>query len=72
MVVLMGIVILGASVFGLYWTGKREFHRRNAAGVEEFNSYGQALATNALESIIRIASVIGTLVGLMMIIFSLR
>jgi hypothetical protein len=72
MVVLMGIVILVASVFGLYWTGKRGFHRRNRAGVEEFSSYGSALATNALEGIIRIVSVIGSLVGIFMIIFSLR
>lgn len=72
MVVLLGVVILAASVFGLYWTGKREFQRRNAAGVEEFDSYGQALVTNALEGIIRIASVIGTVAGLMMIVFSLR
>jgi hypothetical protein len=30
---------------------KRQFNRRNAAGVEEFNSYGNAYTTQMLEKI---------------------
>jgi hypothetical protein len=63
MALTIGIVFFLASAFGLYWTGKRAFHRRNAAGVQEFNSFGGALATNALEGIIKIASWIGIVFG---------
>lgn len=70
MVMAIGIVIFLASSFGLYWTGKRAFHRRNAAGVQEFNSFGGALATNALEGIIKIASWLGIVLGFMMVVIS--
>jgi len=53
--------------FGLYWTGKRAFYRRNSAGIQEFSSYSGALVTNALEGIIRIGSLIGIVLGVMMI-----
>lgn len=71
MVMIMGVVVFLASCYGLYWTGKRAFHRRNVAGIQEFGSYGGALATNALEGIIKIACRVGIVLGVAMIILSL-
>jgi hypothetical protein len=43
---------------------KRQFNRRNAAGVEEFKSYGSAFSTQILEKI-------GRWVGLFLIIIGI-
>lgn len=67
MALAVGIIFLIGGAFGLYWTGKRAFYRRNSAGIQEFSSYTGALVTNALEGIIRIGSLIGIVLGVMMI-----
>jgi hypothetical protein len=67
MALAVGIIFFIGGAFGLYWTGKRAFYRRNSAGIQEFNSYSEALVTNALESIVRIGSLIGIVLGVMMI-----
>jgi cbb3-type cytochrome oxidase subunit 3 len=67
MALAVGFIFFIGGAFGLYWTGKRAFYRRNSAGIQEFNSYSEALVTNALESIVRIGSLIGIVLGVMMI-----
>ena len=67
MALAVGIIFFIGGAFGLYWTGKRAFYRRNSAGIQEFSSYSGALVTNALEGIIRIGSLIGIVLGVMMI-----
>jgi hypothetical protein len=67
MALAVGVIFFIGGAFGLYWTGKRAFYRRNSAGIQEFNSYSEALVTNALESIVRIGSLIGIVLGVMMI-----
>ena len=67
MALAVGIIFFIGGAFDLYWTGKRAFYRRNSAGIQEFNSYSEALVTNALESIVRIGSLIGIVLGVMMI-----
>lgn len=54
MVKVIGIVFFIAGCLGIYWTGKRAFERRNESGVEEFSSYGRAVATMAWEGALRI------------------
>lgn len=66
MIKAIGILLFFLSCFGLYWVGKRAFNRRNAAGVQQFNSYGGALAANAIEGIVKIASWLGIALGFMM------
>ena len=64
---IVGIVLLAAGGFARLWVGRRRFHRRNAAGVEEFQSYGGALATQGIEKLASIAGVVLILLGLMLI-----
>lgn len=63
MSVVWGIIFLCAGGYGVYWTGKRSFERRNVAGIEEFASYGQALGTRAIEKVVRIASWLSIALG---------
>jgi hypothetical protein len=55
------MLILG--IAGLVWKGRRKFYRRNAAGIEEFKSYGGALVTAWLEKTVGIVSWILIFVG---------
>ena len=59
----VGIVIFSPGCYGVYWTGKRAFERRNKFGVQEFDSYGKAAGATALESIIGIVSVLAIAFG---------
>ena len=57
----LGIVLFAAGIGLRYWLGRRAFYRRNAAGVEEFSSYGAATGTHFLEGVGRLVG--GLLVG---------
>ncbi len=64
----MGLIFVGllsAAIggFGLFWVGRREFNRRNAAGVEEFKGYGTAITTKLFEKAVRGVSVFFLLGG---------
>lgn len=58
-----GLIFICAGGFGIYWTGKRSFNRRNIAGIEEFASYGKALGTKAIEKVVRIMSWLAIALG---------
>jgi hypothetical protein len=45
---------------------KRQFNRRNAAGVEEFKSYGNAYSIKILEKIGRYAGLFLMIIGILM------
>ena len=47
---------------------KRQFNRRNAAGVEEFKSYGNAYGTQILEKIGRWVGVFLIIIGIFLAI----
>lgn len=47
-----GLILVVVGAAGLYIRGKRKFHRRNIAGIEEFKSYGSAVTINFLESVL--------------------
>lgn len=38
------------------FTGRRRFHRRNAAGVQQFDSYGAAVGVGLMESLLDFVS----------------
>ncbi|MFC5475245.1 hypothetical protein [Paraherbaspirillum soli] len=63
MIKAIGIIMFLLGSYGQYWVGKRSFHRRNQAGIEVFESYGGALATQALEKVVKIASGVGIALG---------
>lgn len=52
----VSIILLVLGGYGIYWTNKRRFERRNMAGVEEFSSYGKSVATKGGEQILRLGS----------------
>mgnify|MGYP003579127097 CR=1 FL=1 len=66
--VLIGLVFLVAGWFARFWVGKREFLRRNGAGVEEFASYGGAVATKGFETLVRMLGAFSMFLGVMMLI----
>lgn len=51
--IFVGLLLAAIGGFGLFWVGRREFNRRNAAGVEEFKGYGTAVATKFFEKVVR-------------------
>ena len=59
----IGIVMFFSGCYGVYWTGKRTFERRNEAGIQEFSSYGKAIGSQALEGLIRIISILAIGLG---------
>ena len=62
---------LAAIIIGIalrMWVSRRAFYRRNAAGVEEFNSYSAKVFSGMLEtlvSLVGIASMIGGVIWIM-------
>jgi len=46
------------------WSGKRRFARRNFAGVEQFDSYGQSVGHRMLESLVDLAAMPFLFVGM--------
>jgi hypothetical protein len=60
------IIFIGGGFFLRFQINKRQFNRRNAAGVEEFKSYGTAYTTQILEKIGRIIGVFFIIIGIFM------
>ncbi|MDR2186483.1 MAG: hypothetical protein LBE62_00350 [Azonexus sp.] len=63
MLKVIGLVFFFAGCFGVYWSGKRAFERRNIAGVEEFSSYGKAVGLRAFEGLVKIISWLSIAIG---------
>lgn len=63
----IGFLILGLGAVGLFFVNRREFYRRNAAGIEEFTGYGSMLATKLFEKTIRLVSSLLLLAGITLI-----
>lgn len=68
MSLLIGIVCIVASGFGATWVGKREFERRNVAGVEEHASFGAMVKTKTLENFVKFLSGICGFIGLISLV----
>jgi len=49
---LMGVVAAPTGAALLMWAGRRRFNRRNFAGVQGFNSYGQSVAHRLVEGLV--------------------
>jgi uncharacterized membrane protein len=63
-----GVVFIVVSIFVNYWLGKRSFNRRNAAGIEIFNSYKHALWTGGWENLVAFLSILLRVVGIILIL----
>ena len=60
---LMPLALLAAGGAGWIIVGRRRFNRRNFAGIEEFNGYGSMLIARFIERIIRVASGVALVMG---------
>jgi len=51
---LVAVVSLPLWIVPTMWIGSRRFNRRNIAGVEEFGSYGSAVGSRLVESLVNV------------------
>lgn len=66
MITLTGIALIGIGAYLAFLMEGRAFNRRNAAGMEEFNSYGESLRIKAKEGIAKIFAGIVLIVGIVL------
>lgn len=57
--VVLGVVLVIAGAVLNTWIDRRRFYRRNAAGIEEFSSYGSAMAARGLEGLAQVGARLG-------------
>lgn len=62
----LGSVLLLSGVAVWLWVGRQRFRRRNVAGIEEFNGYGEMLLTKVFEKFLRICAVLAVVSGLLL------
>jgi hypothetical protein len=61
-----GVVLVIAGGWARFWVGRREFRRRNRAGIEEFRSYGGLIATKGIETVARLLGTLMIVGGLVL------
>lgn len=59
----IGTILVLLAIAGVVFVKRREFYRRNQAGIEEFNGYGNMLATRAIETGIKVVSLLFFVIG---------
>ena len=57
------IIFLAGGFILKFQLNKRQFNRRNSAGIEEFSSYGNAYTTRLMEKFGRLIAVILIILG---------
>jgi hypothetical protein len=65
-VLIAGVVLVIAGGLARFWVGRREFQRRNMAGVEEFRSYGGSLAAKGVETVARLLGTLMIVAGVVL------
>jgi hypothetical protein len=68
---LTGLALFGGGVALKVWVDRRQFYRRNVAGIEEFASYGAAVAARGLEGLARLGARSAQGVGFILLGFAL-
>ena len=61
---IMGILALSIGIFIWFWINKRQFNRRNVAGLEGFSSYEKSVIVRLLEKIGRWVAFLLILAGI--------
>jgi hypothetical protein len=64
--IIWAIIFIAGGFFLRFQINKRQFNRRNMAGVEEFKSYGNAYTTQMLEKVGRFAGTFFIIIGILM------
>ena len=61
---ILGIIALSIGIFIWFWVNKRQFNRRNFAGVEGFSSYEKSVIIRFIEKIGRWIAFILIIMGI--------
>lgn len=64
MYAMIGIILIAFAAGVGFFLERRQFLRRNVAGVQEFKSYGQMFKTRIEEGMMKAGSVVSALAGL--------
>lgn len=62
-----GLAFIAGGILAAMWAGRRAFARTNAAGVQEFKSYGSAVKSTAAEGLAKTAAVLAILFGALLL-----
>lgn len=62
------LVFLAAGFFLRFQINKRQFNRRNVAGIEEFKSYGSAYTTQMAEKVGRLVGIFLMVIGVLLLL----
>ena len=68
MSLIFAILFIAAGIYLRFQINKRQFNRRNMAGVEEFKSYGSAYTTQMMEKVGRYAGFFLIIIGIFLAI----
>lgn len=63
----IGILMFIGGLMTQRWVGKRQFERRNSAGVQEFKSYDAAVGAQAAEKLALMLSRMAVFLGLLIV-----
>ena len=58
-----GIVMIVLGAVGMYFLSRRQFHRTNDAGVQEFSGHSAMLGARLIEGLVRFLSIVLLVVG---------
>lgn len=60
-----GVILFLFGLLFCYAVGKRRFNRTGIAGLQHYNSYGEALVTSTIERLVKIAGITAIIIGLL-------
>jgi len=66
--IILAILFIAGGFYLRFQINKRQFNRRNLAGVEEFKSYGNAYATQLIEKVGRYVGAFLIIIGIFLAI----
>lgn len=69
--IFLGIILIGVAVVSGFYLERQAFHRRNAAGIQEFSSYSQSVKVRFKEWLIKAFGVVAGLAGIVLIVTAL-
>ena len=66
--IILAVLFIAGGFYLRFQINKRQFNRRNLAGVEEFKSYGNAYATQMIEKVGRYVGTFLIIIGIFLAI----
>ena len=69
--ILLGLALIPAAFVGRTFAKRRQFYRRNAAGIEQFQRYSAMIKTQFKEGLVQILSFVVSLIGIVIFVYAL-